>query len=369
MRFNQSHLGFCQKYFQTTESGFVVEPRGNNWQDIFYLPSHKREGNNIQILWWNIAGEQNFDTKKRNRTFNYYSVLEYNLVLLTYLPRHSSPDIIVLGEFYRPAITMEVQDLLKRIYPYHALFTYKSQKPDYGFLVLSKYPFNKVIQKPLDWDPPGMNEPQKKIYRQQIRSMYVDELYPRVFNRTFYVLKFFDSQRKRALFQMTPVHLIHPWKTNRNNPIVEKFSYRYAKKLLKKIPLVYDVLFQRGNPLTNQLTYLLEAYQENIDQLNQLGYLMIGDFNLMSLPVVNENFYTLYSQGYSDITNILINPSEVVWPTFPTFGLDCLTNKRQDIPGMQLDYVFTNDLIQGRTVMLPLAGSDHFPILFTFAKN
>jgi exonuclease III len=264
----------------------------------------------LKVLWWNTACGNIND--KLVRTNKEPDSLYKNIKLLA--QQTNAPDIIALGEHCPGHIPKSTQTLLKKMYPYNFNLEHSNPfgKTRNGIWIFSKWKLTKVNQQNL---APETDAKQNKITA-----------------RTYILFK---VAHNKGDFYFSPVHFYNPWGQYSSFELpfaavgTDNVNYRQAAKFLE----------------------LLESDLE----LEKDPVLVIGDFNSA------KSFYGVNMAAVSLFNSKLFDrgTSESTFPTpsGKTLGIG--------FPDVTIDQTFTS-FKQGSTIMLPLKGSDHFPILFSF---
>ena len=207
--------------------------------------------------------------------------------------------------------------------------------------------------------------------------------------RTFGLATFYDSTK----FSLRKTKTIHLPRVNL------RFHERlFCSSLIGKTPIYFDrtalitVFDYKGANLTVVNTHL--AWEGGINhQIDQLNYIveelkklklfngviiLCGDFNVISNSNNGKLFIDIVKHnGFEDLSNTIYYSCDFAspysWPedkvrpvrTFLKF-LMRLASKLGIEPRKKIDYVFGQNLRQYSSTMIPIEGSDHYPILTNF---
>jgi endonuclease/exonuclease/phosphatase family metal-dependent hydrolase len=265
---------------------------------------------NLKVLWWNMAcGNINDQLMRKNKEPD---SLYKNINILAL--QKNPPDIIALGESCPGHIPKATQALLKKVYPYNFNLVHSNPfgKTRMGIWIFSKWKLTKINQQNL---APDVSEEQNKITA-----------------RTYLLFK---VTHNKGDFYFSPVHFYNPWRQYSNFELVfaavgtDNVNYKQAEEFIKLL--------------------------ENDLDLEKDPVLVIGDFNSA------KNFYGVNMATVSLFNRKLFDrgTGETTFPTPSGKALGI------GFPDVTIDQTFTS-FKQGSTAMLPLKGSDHFPILFSF---
>jgi endonuclease/exonuclease/phosphatase family metal-dependent hydrolase len=280
------------------------------WPAESYKTDLLKNPASLKILWWNTAcGNINAQLKeKKNEPDSLYT----NINTLAGLD--NPPDIFMLGEHCPGNIPKKTQALLKKIYPHN--FNLEHSNPygrtRNGIWVFSKWKLSKISQKTLE---PDVSAAANKITA-----------------RTYLLLK---VSAEKGDFYLSPVHFYNPWSKYSGFDLVfaavgtDNVNYKQAEAHFKF--LSQDVDFKKD------------------------AVLVMGDFNSA------KQFYGVNMSGFNYYASQIFDKG-VGETTFPTPSARALGNNFPDVIIDQALATFTT----GGSIMLPLKGSDHFPILFSF---
>ncbi len=304
----------------------------------------------MRVLWWNIL----------DGTFN-REALGQNLAAMTAVSH--PPDVIVLGEYHRDhGLPESANTALKALYPYARFFPYSSDFPEKGIYVLSRVPVTDVAYQrdALDWTPAEWSQKQKAGYK---RPFYrADQNETRQWQRS-YIRLTLDWNGKRV--DIAPVHTAMPW-----------MVMKAMAGPIGKATVAADITFGKKNPLIYQLQRLRTELKQDPGIHVSDPLLVLGDFNMpraLASPLPSGP-YQIMKAGFRDLFEKAstlpfwkrlcrtvfegLAPQNVSFPT---------VEGREKKPyggllNMQLDHAFAKHSA-GSAEVLPLRGSDHYPIL------
>ena len=290
--------------------------------------------NKISILWWNTlgGGQLSHQIKK----IEGISPLDENLK--TIANSANSPDIIAFGEFKETEFDKETLEVLLKTYPHNIFVKYSEFQIDSGIKVFSKHPLT-FESKQLDWVPIAAKKEVKQNYRNEWIKIHKNK--PKTFERPMIMVK---AQIGEKEFVFIPIHLCNPW------PLIRK-SFKHAGTAKTALSLIYGT----DNPLYYQTKRL--QYQMNANLISKnIPFLLFGDMNTPNLvepPGLTPNPFINISKNLSYIM------TENKQHSFPSAS----TDKHSDILPLVIDHAFSFPETNSKAKVLPLRGSDHYPLL------
>jgi len=257
-----------------------------------------------RVVWWNIGcGLLNAVlVKDKGQEDTLYT----NLGKIAQL--ETAPEIFILGEHCPGRLPKATKKIFDQVYShqYHLEKTNPNVKTRNGILVLSKFPVKKISQQTLG--------PDDKT------------------TRTYLLL---EVQHSDGNFFLAPVHFYNPWNSMSG----------------------WDLLFSAtgtDNVNYQQAEEYLTLLQKDVNLENE-PLIVIGDFNsAKGFMWTNMATYNLFNEYLTDVG---VNEN-----TFPTAAAK---NNGASSPDVLIDHVFTN-VFEGKSSLLPLKGSDHYPVIFSF---
>lgn len=273
-----------------------------------------------KIAWWNI---QKGETSEKMGQPLLSEGLNYFIEKL-------DSDIVILGEYLndKPLIDDSLLEKVKKNYSY-TFIPYNKLKANFGFLVLSKLPYEIKKKDLLDWHP-GHDLEFVEKWKKTPRV-------PEAFERDFLILEFKGLNEEK--FSVIPVHQLQPW-----GRIVKSKSFPFGH-----IKAVWSIINCENNPLYWQTYSLIKRVQE----LGANNTIVLGDFN------ISPRFLGLRTPIYSMLKKNL-NQVECGGSSFPADRSSFIT----DCFGLKLDHVFLKDMPKSaKAEILKLKGSDHYPLL------
>ncbi|MBX9766012.1 MAG: hypothetical protein K2X47_01965 [Bdellovibrionales bacterium] len=318
------------------------------WEPGYLQPSRPQKAvGSVRVLFWNTrynAVRGGLPTVPGGVT-----VLERNLIGLT--GSQWAPEIVVFSECKLSMFSEEFRKTWISTFSAPILVPYNNQTGDAGICIFSKFPLEQGVQTaPLDWRPKGLPTTDLTNYENQWSTIpdpsgsgRVRWGYRAMFERTFIAAKF---KTPAGSLQILPVHLMNPWsKLSIEYP---KFGFAWTLQALR---------YGSDAPIYNQLQNLLSFAQRSVSQSK--ATLLMGDFNLPST----------WSYGYQQI---LAQRWQETFPlakrttaTFPVPSSGETTAKlfsKEVTISMKIDQSFKSPGVDATSVVLPLSGSDHFPI-------
>lgn len=295
-------------------------------------------------MWWNI--QQGTLAKKLQKKDDYLIKRNFLTENITTLIESSlKPEILIFGEYSPGAIDQETLNELADHYPYSMFSKYNLRltgRNAYGILIFSTIRFTEARRAVLDWIPPGMSRRRAIDYfRMYWRERSGDATTK--YERTYQNLRF-ESQRGGPGFHIVPVHLVQPW---------SGFARMYGE-----VETIYSVLYSDDNPLVNQVYYLRQNLKKDFGKrFNGHPLLVIGDFNVPKMKLVNVRGYEYASEGFSEVFG---KNCPVTFPAVSSQFIDKFPYKYKRL---KLDHAFINDHVSVKAAeVLNLKGSDHYPV-------
>jgi len=306
---------------------------------------HTQDNRYLSVLWWNI---QNGMTSQLAYKKWGIDPLATNLKVL--LTSNDSPDVIILAEVSQKLF----EELLKMpgiVYEYTLFTRYSDKLSRSGMMLLSKFPLSDKEVLPLYGTPRFKDDNRERAYRAKWKSIpkYVSD-----FDRSAVRVTIVKNAYQH---QVVFTHLINAWPS--------------MSTLLKgrKADLFFRMVTappkENLSPLDIQVQQLLATLRAQ----KETPFLLIGDFNLPTYAVpqryrvfdfaINTVFgQKLSSYWYRKLSSLFQDPFKTHPDTIPTKLSSNFVKKL----GFKVDQAFTNKLQTKSRLVLPLAGSDHYPI-------
>jgi len=274
----------------------------------------------LKVFWWNIHGGR--------ITSEPAPYLSRNLITLI----HSkiAPDMIAFAEYGDASLSEDALRELRRAYPYIQEWNYPYAN-DYGLALYSRYPFENTKMEALDVTPlKDISESQRSDYRKYWCGSDVG--CTRMFAS-------FNVNVNGKIIQLVPTHLFDIWR---------KFG-----EVKGKVATAEEILVGKNNPLEYQLIRFRALLDSQLAAALTSPTIVIGDFNIPKyLMGLHPRMYNLLKGDMEDVSSF--NPT-----TFPAKSAD----ERNHYPLMNIDHAFLAGQIQSsKFVVLPLKGSDHYPL-------
>lgn len=277
------------------------------------------------VLWWNIEHGKTNDRLPGDP-------LGKNLEALASAP--DSPDIIVLGEYRHGALSAATREALGRRYD-SMLIPYNRASGSLGMMVLHDRALRARLEsaRMLDWAP--LDAQDKTGYRDKWGSFWHESW---LFWRPYVRLRF--EKQDGASIHLVPVHLAQPF-----SPLRDRWG-----GLLGPIVAGFQAFLGRNNPLFYQATRLRRALAEDMGaRLGDEPLLMIGDFNASSWAPSLRLFKSALKNAFAR--------AQSTWPAATGAPVEGF------YPSMQLDHAYASPALWVQSAsVLPLSGSDHYPI-------
>ncbi len=284
-------------------------------------------GQGIHLLWWNVHNAMTNSTADATFAENISSLIQ----------SESAPDVLAFGEFRVENLGGAGSDEMLRRYPSHFEESYPGS-PGYGLAVYSRYPFKILSVDTLDFTPrTGQDSASLAAYRLDwcgtsgmcLRPLVILELNVNGTKLTLVVVHLFDAWRK----------------------------YRHDNGVLST---AWQVMLGTDNPLWFQSQRFREVLAARLGRHLVDGKVVVmGDFN-MPKEVLGTS-----TEGYEALSRGLVDALPDNAPTFPASS----SEEGAKYPAMQIDHVFVAPQVKvGSGCVLPLRGSDHYPIYIEVAK-
>ena len=317
---------------------------GIDWEPGYKAPETPRIAQHqIQVLFWNVR----YNDLHHPRQSNGASQLEYNLLGL--YQSVWRPDITVFSECRAGMFSETFRNAWKQLYPFTKMVRYNETTKSEGICVFSRIPFlqSAVVEK-IDWRP-ALNPAEVQAYENFWSTIPDASGGKRVpwgyfpsFGRKFTSVLF---QSPAGPIQIFPVHLMNPW---------SKYSLEAGRLgFLRSIQAIHA---GSNAPIYFQLENLLALTK--VHRAPRMPALLIGDFNIPS--PWGKGYRAIIDQGWFDTFPEL--ERKATFPS-PSSGekTASLFGWKARIP-LKIDHSFASKGTRAQSVVLPLSGSDHFPI-------
>ena len=283
----------------------------------------------LRIFWWNIHNGRIGKKPTPSLSRNLIQLIHSNL----------APDIMVFGEYQNSSLSAGAHAELQDAYPYSFQWSYPPT-PGYGQVAFSKYPMSVSRMEPLDFTP---IQPITEAQRDHYREVWCA---PReACTRMFVSL---DINVGGKVIQLIPIHLFDGWR---------KYS-----QLDGQMETALEILFGKDNPVAFQLSrfqaLLRESLKPALDAASDPAMkvrptIVIGDFN------IPKTLMNVKTRMYQNLAHNLVEVFKRNPTTFPAMS----AQERGHYPNMEIDHAFLAGKLQSRGAeVLPLRGSDHYPI-------
>lgn len=305
----------------------------------------------MRVLWWNIAD---------GKTLSDHT-LENNILTLT--GSDLKPDLMLFGEYSENSFTPSVQAQLLVDYPYHFVIPYNAYLIQLGIAVYSRTEIHVDQRTELQWIPADLRAGQNTSQNtsQNIgqagdhvasqESPEVDQYRKKWFTggdgNMFYLRPLWDLRVKfkGRDVSVVPIHLAQPWRQIRMSA---------TNRLTAIYSIVRELFFSERNPLMVQLKNLEKWLKRNPSD----GRIILGDFNT---PVGFQGL--MQTVGYQNLSGYLKPAVQTETTSFPAPA----SPLAQQYPKMQIDHAFTQGTLGSTAAeIMPLRGSDHFPLYGVF---
>jgi endonuclease/exonuclease/phosphatase family metal-dependent hydrolase len=277
----------------------------------------------LKIFWWNIM--YGGLSQKRELADNFKTLIS-----------EMAPDILALGEYNDRALTPETLNLLESTYPFQHYFAYGKPKRDLGIKVFSKHKFSARQAIVMDWVPFNLSAEEDENYRNQwhkvgrMNGQHTNWFFP------YQVLDF-------EKFSLIPIHLNQPWNVMRFNHGAGT-TFRH-------------LLFRDDNPHGYQVKRLRKLLEKDLSSGRE--FIMFGDFNIpRRLLGVRPK---IARQLKKDLVEVYRDGVK----TFPAKSAPERGVSIFKIHKIKIDMAFhTAGFKTSAKAVLPLKGSDHYPLYF-----
>lgn len=331
------YLSACSTPTRNVASTIVLY-NDHNTREVF-INEFERD-NKVSILWWNTlgGGQLSHQIKKTEGI----SPLDENLKMI--VNSDYSPDFIALGEFKESEFEKETLEVISKVYPHSLFVAYSKYQTNSGIKVFSKYPMT-AETKQLDWTPITSKKEVKEEYRQNWIKHHRSK--PNTFERPMIIIK---AKIQEKEFVFIPIHLCNPW------PLMRQ-SFKHAGTAKTALSLIYGT----DNPLYYQ-TMRLQNHMNKSLISNKIPFILFGDMNTPNVvdpPGLTPNPFVNISKNMSYLM------TENTQHSFPSAS----TQKHSDILPFVIDHAFSFPETNSKAKILPLRGSDHYPLLIMHELN
>lgn len=321
------------------------------WESGYVQPDRPNKASGaVRVLFWNTRYNglhRAHDSKKKGDL----TVLEQNMIGL--VGSQWAPQIVVFSECKISMFSEQFQKQWMNRFAEFTWISYNSRAPDAGICIFSQFPLQQEVQTAaLDWRPKNLSSVALKNYETvwstipnpKKRSERIGWGYRQMFERTFISSVF---RTPHGPVQLLPVHLMNPW---------SKFSIEYPKAGI--VWTTQALRYGSDAPIYNQLDNLLDLAGQTVRR-NKVPTLLLGDFNLPS--TWSYGYQRVLGRGWQE-TFPLAGRKSI---TFPVPSSKEVTSKLLGVAvsiSMKIDQSFKSPGTDATSVVLPLSGSDHFPI-------
>jgi endonuclease/exonuclease/phosphatase family metal-dependent hydrolase len=294
-----------------------------------------------KVMWWNIEWGQHgedLETKEGRNPLveNFERLFKSGL----------APDVLILGEYAEEHLPTRFYNLMINHYPHINVYDYNENYQTTGIAIFSRIPFTKQVERVLNWTSFSADKRDREF------ALYRKHCPKHLLWKRRYLLLEFRPQGYRP-FYITPVHINQPWEC--------------IQKLQNTASLGLEIFMGEDNPLATQIYRLKTMLKADIrkDKRRQ-NIMVVGDFNVPPALHSFSDYANMQTVGYRYMTSILKDAfygSRRYQSTFPT------PSSQESYPGMKLDHAFIGKKARvKRAEILPLKGSDHYPLYMILAK-
>lgn len=329
----------------------------------------------LKLLQWNVG--RSFKKKKGN------PVLVKNLEKVISTPQ-TKPDLIVLVEVRKNVLKDIIKiDWDKKGYTGQLLVPYKESPFKIAFVVLwneeklNLYNYN--IQDLQYW-PRGLSQSEEDSYKEYWET--ITQHSPELFYRRFAELNF---QTPQGHFSLHPIHFSNIWISLHrhytkealdgveavrdenlfNKMLLFPLRHQIADKSSKAMVLK-EIIQGSQNPLESQARNTLKLLKDHSDE----NAIVVGDFNAFpSIQTWHKILInTFYSTSKANVIRLFekkMKRSQVVLGDY-TFPTQTLSEHNPQIDNeVLIDLMFYKGPLfaNSNSFVLPLEGSDHFPVM------
>ena len=278
-------------------------------------------GDNIRFMWWNVHNGMTNSAPEPTLSRNISNLIHSEL----------APDVLAFGEYRVENLGPAGLDDMLKMYPNHLEESYPAS-PGYGLGIYSRYPFEILSVDTLDYAPlSGMNSSSLAAYHLDWCGTSGICLRPLVIVRL---------NVKGKEIDLVVVHLFDAWR-----------KYRRDNGVLST---AWQVMLGSDNPLWFQIERFRGMMAARLGkQLTDGNVVIMGDFNMP------KSVFGVKTDGYDALSEGLVDALSGNTSTFPAHG----SEEHSKYPSMQIDHVFISPKIKVQHgYVLPLRGSDHYPI-------
>lgn len=284
----------------------------------------------LRVMWWNI--EQGRETPRLGAP-----------ILSTHLTRiiQSSlePDLLILGEYVRTAISDTTYDLILSRYSDTAFLPYNECDPTVGIFIASQLSFRSLELEKAHWisEKASNKDTERKNWFARLERHDPIGAAQCSFDKPAIHVSLQWGMKHLSIF---PIHLLMPWNLIR----AEKTTFHSA----------WEVLRGKDNPLATQARSIRSKVNLALERSSADSALMIGDFNLpKTYGLVDSISFRDLTLGFTDAFD------EGAQHTFPTLS----SQLEASTPKLKIDHALTLGEIRAELAeVLQIQGSDHYPI-------
>ena len=283
-----------------------------------------------KVMWWNLgcSSTRLLDKMSKKQRINFSPESSWQN-LRAIIKSNFEPDVLILGEYCPADFNHSTYEILANNYShiYRVIRSNPHFKKRNGLRVFSKHPI-RVKDEFMLTDGSFATDYLKSICQQE--SINTSN---KVWSRHLSLLEI-EIAKTSQVFTLIPVHLANPWKK-----IARCLNPFYALK---------EIYHGANNVNYLQVLDLVDSISKNTPAI------VIGDFNAPRRGgwFLNSNSYKNLQDnyGYSIINN-----------NSPTY-----IDKAGNYPNSSIDHAFSLNIKTKYGEILPLAGSDHLPIMVAF---
>lgn len=285
----------------------------------------------LSVFWWNTQmGEMN---RQIYRTRKFYP-LDTNLKILS--ETQYLPDVMILGEYNEKNFAAKTIWDLKKIYT-HQEIVVNNTNSQKNIAIFSKFPFE-VTHETMKWALSAeQTEKFKTIYSQH-----------KFFDREFIHIKLNKNQK---VYNIIPAHLLNQWAD-----LLAYYKKKFGKDL-GKIKFGEEMIEGQHNPMMIQIRDLKSKIEKKLDQAE---HIILGDMNCPSLV------YGLPTACHSSLALDITDSMKNDQPSYPATSATSVIA----MPPLKIDHALhSKGLVMKFPRVLPLLGSDHYPIMFVIQNG
>lgn len=297
------------------------------------------DAESLSVLWWNVQnGESSRIHEEDPLTHNVEALLMSEL----------KPDIILFGEYSQELFPKRLQQVLFELYPHSSksLLKYSDNLQTLGYGVFSNIPLEITATKTLNFYPSHLKD------TEEIKQYLAQYTAADFRSDTFWYRNIYTLTHKQSGLNIIPVHLLNPWR--------QLFTV-FGNGAMGGMRTLLQMAYGKDHPLVYQITEFKAYLSANYSNSK---YVTLGDFNTpREVPLLaNRN---LFQSLQGELFDQLHTHPVKTWP-----GVSSNLAKYNQL-SMSIDHSFVShlELDAKQGIVLPLKGSDHYPLRVCIKKT